>query len=101
MKPLLSNKCRLLVNVSLVKENDAVSDNGKIAAVFNDFFINVVKNLNVTVSGNILCEANKMKDPVLKAIEKYKKHPSIKAIAGLSKNDSFILDKSILRRNAA
>ena len=85
----------------LVKENDAISDNGKIADVFNDFFINVVKNLNVTVSGNILCEANKMKDPVLKAIEKYKKHPSIKAIAGLSKNVSFILEKSILRRNAA
>ena len=52
-----------------------------------------MKNLNITVSGKFLCEANNMKDPVLKSIEKYKKHPSIKAIAGLSKNDNFILEK--------
>ena len=57
------------------------------------FFINVIKNLNITVNGDILCEANNIKDPVLKAIEKYKKHPSIKAIAGLSKNYNFILEK--------
>ena len=37
-----------------------------------------------------LCEASNIKDPVLKAIEKCKRHPSIKAMAGLSKNDNFI-----------
>ena len=36
---------------------------------------------------------NNINDPVLRAIEKYKKHPSIKAIAGISKNDNFILEK--------
>ena len=61
--------------------------------VFNDLFINVVKNPNITVSGDILCETNNIKDLVLKAIEKYKKHLNIKAIAGLSKNDNFILEK--------
>ena len=43
MKPLLSNKCRLPVNVTLVEEDDAISDNGKIADIFNDFLTNVVK----------------------------------------------------------
>ena len=38
MKLLLSNKCRLKLNVTLVKENDEISDNGKVADVFNDFF---------------------------------------------------------------
>ena len=52
-----------------------------------------MKNLNITVSVKFLFEANNMKHPVLKSIEKYKKHPSIKAIAGLSKNDNFILEK--------
>ena len=52
-----------------------------------------MKNLNIGVSGDILCEASSIKDPVLKAIEKYKKHPSIKAIADISKNDNFILEK--------
>ena len=102
MKALLSNKCRLPVNVKLVKENDVISDNSKIADVFNDFFTYVIKNLNIAVSGDILYKANNIKDPVLKSIENYKKHPNIiKAIAGLSKNDNFVLEKSILRRKAA
>ena len=79
VKPLLSNKCRLPVNVTLVKEDDVISDNGKIADIFNDFFTNVVKNHNIIVSGDILYEANNIKYPALKAIEKYKKYPSIKA----------------------
>ena len=101
VKALLSNKCRLPVNVKLVKENDVISDNSKIADVFNDFFTYVIKNLNIAVSGDILYKANNIKDPVLKSIENYKKHPNIKAIAGLSKNDNFVLEKSILRRKAA
>ena len=93
MKPLLlSDKCRL--PETLVKENYVIPDNGKIAGVFNDFFTNAVKNLNITVSGDIPYEANNIKDPVLKAIEKYKKHPRIKAIAGIRENDNFILEKS-------
>ena len=35
MKPLFSDKSRLPVNVTLVKENDVISDNGKIADVLN------------------------------------------------------------------
>ena len=92
MKPLLFNKCKLPLNVTLVKEDDVISDNDKIADIFNDFFTNLVKNLNITVSGDILCEANNIRDSVLKAIEKYKKHSSIKAI-GISKNNNFILEK--------
>ena len=41
-----------------------------------------VKNLNITVNGD-MCKANNIKDPVSKAIEKYKKRGSIKA--GISK----------------
>ena len=88
MTPLLSDKCRLPVNVTLVKENDVISDNGKIARVFNDFFTNAVKNLNITVNVDILCEANNVKDSVLKAIDKNKKHPTIKAMAAIIKNDN-------------
>ena len=86
------SKCRL--PETLVKENYVIPDNGKIAGVFNDFFTNAVKNLNITVSGDIPYEANNIKDPVLKAIEKYKKHPRIKAIAGIRENDNFTLEKS-------
>ena len=64
VKPLLSNKFRFPVNVALVKENDIISDNGTIADVFNNFFTNV-KNLNITVSGDILCEARKINGTLL------------------------------------
>ena len=37
VQPLLSDKCRL--PVTLVKENDVISDNGKIAGVFNDLML--------------------------------------------------------------
>ena len=88
MEPLLSNKYRLPVNVTLVKEIDLISDNDKIAYVFNDFYINVAKRLNIIASGDILREANKIKYLVLRTIEK---DSSIKAIAGISNN--FILEK--------
>ena len=70
----------------ICKTDDLISGNGKIADIFNDF-------LTITVSGDILCEASNIKNPVLKAIEKYKKHPSVKAIAGIYKNNNFILEK--------
>ena len=63
------------------------------ADVLNDFFTDAVKNLKITVRGDILCEANNIKDPVCKAFQEYNKHPSIKAIADITKNDNFILEK--------
>ena len=93
VKSLLSDKCRLPLNVTLARENDAVSDNGKIADVFNDVFTNAVKNLNIKVSRDILFKANNIKDPVLRTVKKYKKHPSIKAIVSISKNDNFVSEK--------
>ena len=83
------------------KRNDIISDNGKIAEAFNDFFTTVVKNLNITVIEDILCKANNIKDPVLRCIEKYKKNLSIKGIAGISKNDNFILEKVSYEKNSA
>ena len=61
VKLLLSDKFKLPVNVTWVKKNDVISDNGKTGDVFNDFFTNAVKNINITVSEDILCEANKIK----------------------------------------
>ena len=91
MKPFISNKCRSSENLTLVKGDDAISDKGQVASVFNEFFI--VKNLNITRNEDILCDTNGIDDPALKAIEKYKKHPSIEAIKDISKNYSFSFQK--------
>ena len=59
LKTLLSNKCRAPENITTVKRNDTISDNGKIADVFNHngLFANVVTNLNITLIRYILCDA--------------------------------------------
>ena len=77
---------RFSENITLGKGDDTITDNAKVADIFNDFFSNVVKNLKITINENIISDTNGIDDPVLKAIEKYKKHPSILAIKKISKN---------------
>ena len=93
VKPFISNKCRSSENIILVKGDDTISDKGQVANIFNEFFANVVKNLNITINEDILSDTKAIDDPVLKAIEKYKKHPSIRAIKDISKNNTFSFQK--------
>ena len=93
MKPFISNKCRSSENIILVKGDDTISDKGQVANIFNEFFANVVKNLNITINEDILSDTKGIDDPVLIAIEKYKKHPSIRAIKDISKNNTFSFQK--------
>ena len=50
------------------------------ADVFNNFFGNIVKNLNISQYSDFDPIIENVKDPTLKAILKYEKHPSILAI---------------------
>ena len=93
MKPFISNKCRSSENIILVKGDDTVSDEGKVANIFNEFFANVVKILNIRINEDILSDTKGIDDPVLIAIRKYKRHPSIRAIQNTSKNNTFSLEK--------
>ena len=48
--------------------------------LLNTFFSNIVSNLNIAEYSNCEPLANKISDPVLKCIVKYRNHPSILAI---------------------
>ena len=52
-----------------------------------------MKNLNISQSRDVLCDVEDSVDSVLRAIEKYKKHPNIKTIADISKNNNFTLEE--------
>ena len=54
-----------------------MSEEAKITYSFNEFSSNVVKELKTEKYDNILPEVIEETDPVPKAIEKYKNHPSI------------------------
>ena len=66
VKPFISNKCRSSENIILVKGDDTISDKGQVANIFNEFFANVVKNLNIAINEDILSDTKGIDDTVLK-----------------------------------
>ena len=82
-----------------------MSENGKIvkteketAEVFKNFFGNIVKNLNISQYSDFDPIIEKDKDPTLKAILKYEKHPSILAIRTKgNRNGSFSFKGTLMQ----
>ena len=59
------------------------------AELLNIFFSNAVKNLKIPRFSNTNSFVERLSDPVLKAILKYKNHPSIVAIRNANNNSHF------------
>ena len=57
-----------------------MSEEKRVADNFNNFFSNVVKELKIEKDDNLLTDVIEETDPLLKAIKKYKNHPSILGI---------------------
>ena len=66
-----------------------MNDDENISSVLNDFFSNVVSSLNIPPHKDPSVNPDQFEDPVVKANEKYKNHPSIKAIKERSINKVF------------
>ena len=54
-----------------------MSEESKVANTFNEFFINVFKELKAEKDDNLFADILEEANPVLKAIKNCKKHPSI------------------------
>ena len=65
------------INSTLVDNQDIYSNDEKVADIFSTFFTNVVNDLNIERDKDISRENINETDPVLTAIKKYDKHPSI------------------------
>ena len=78
ISPLFSNKSYSTNSrITLLENGDILSEEAKVADTFNEFFSNVVKELKIEKDDNLLTDVIEETDPVLKAIKKYKNHPSI------------------------
>ena len=88
VKPFLSDKCPSNEKVILVEEGEIISKDSEVAEVLNTFFSNIVSNLNIPEYQMNDPISDNINDPVLKAIAKFKNHPSIKAIEKISKPDN-------------
>ena len=64
-------------NIILIENNVIIDDDKVISETFNDFFNNVVINLNIENNSNFVNNNMEEVDPVLKAIRKHENHPSI------------------------
>ena len=86
VKPLFSDKVKSADSITLIENNKIVSDDKEVADIFNTFFGNAVKMLNIesyehfSFDEYFLRTDTENEDPIKRAIEKYADHPSIKKI---------------------
>ena len=73
-----------LIEKKVLKENGKVNeveeimtDDKAIAEIFNEFYVNIVPNLKISMENNFDTEFVKTENPVLNAVNKYKNHPSV------------------------
>ena len=79
VKLLFTDKVTTRVNIILLDNNEICENDVKVAEIFKAFFSMAVANLKIQYDKIVNCISVEP-DPVLNAIEKYRKHPSIKNI---------------------
>ena len=75
VKPFFSDKVVTSENITLLENNDIFEDDENVSNIFNNFFSNVVKSLDVKIECDFFID--EFDDPVTRAIRKYDAHPSI------------------------
>ena len=89
MKPLLSDKSRTRDRINISEKSKIVKTESETAESLNSFFSNIVKNLNISRYSEFDPVTENIADPTLKAIFKYKDHPSILAIQSHCEKETF------------
>ena len=80
MKPLFSNRVRSNTYITLNENEKLIKNEYEVPNIFNSFFIESVPNLGTKVDERNLCNASNISDPIEKAIQKCKNHPSVSII---------------------
>ena len=89
IKPYLSDKSVKSDKMHLSENGNLIRGESETAEVLNNFFSNIVKKLKIPEYENLNSNIENIKDPVFRAILKYKNHPSIIAINEKCKNAKF------------
>ena len=101
VKPLLSNKIVSNEKITLVEGETIIITDQANPAMLNNFFSNIVKNLEIPQYNQVDSICQNIKDPVFKAIIKYRNHPNIIPIKARCANSkfsfSFIEKKNVLK----
>jgi len=79
VSPLFSNKIRSKPKITLIENEKIITNENEIAETFNEYFSNIVKNLNISRDPKHISKTTQ-KDSVLQSVEMFAKHPSIISI---------------------
>ena len=90
VKPLFSNKVKAKTTIKLIENGEKIDNEIKIAKIFNEYFINTVKNLGILIEKESATFTENNLNEVEIALNKYKNYPSINAITKRVKNLSNI-----------
>ena len=83
--------------ITLIENGETVPKNEEIAKNLNNYFPDIITNLKLPPYEDPTTNAENIADPVLKALEKYKNHPSIRIITGKYRTNSvFTLNQVLL-----
>ena len=95
IQPLFSENRKIRNKIALVDENEnIISEEHLSYEELNNFFQNATKSLQINENPYIIDEQSDITDPIIKAINKYKHHPSILLInSKLSSPQSFSFNK--------
>ena len=88
VKPFFSDKTPHCNNITLLEQDEIVNDNTACAEILNNFFSEVVYDLNIDRSLHVTNPIDSP-SPVERAIEMYKNHPSIIKILNMGYNNDF------------
>ena len=89
LKPLLSDKSRIRDRINISEKGKILKTESETAKSLNSFFSNILKNLNISRYSEFDPVTENIADPTLKAIFKYKDHPSILAIQSHCEKETF------------
>ena len=89
MNPLLLDKSRIRDRINISEKGEILKTESETAETLNSFFSNIVKNLNISRYSEFNPVTENIADPTLKAIFKYKDHPSILAIQSNCEKETF------------
>ena len=92
--PLFSEKSFQKESIILFENETYISEDNKVAEIFNNFFSNVVKQLHLDDGNKCFTNSPNISDPILKAIEKYETHSSILMIKDQVNNNNKNLEFS-------
>ena len=75
-----SDKSNNFESITFVENDSIVSDDNEVVNIFNEYFINLVEDLNLHVPENLVNHSCKGEGSIFSAILKYQNHTSISTI---------------------